>query len=238
MKSITRIIAALAAIVLIAGCGGSAEPKKKAPAPKTYTAAQLEAAMPNKEDIPGAMKDVLRCPGESEICSEPDAGKSWLAYTQLKPSYEGSGADVEMAAKERWFGDTMSLNVSLHDNAAAADKAEKGLLAQDEKYDGAFDVVPEKVEGEGVSIGERGKGSIKKIRLNGWSGTELVQKSVGTNDDDETSEDRQEASVRVASGLVAVSVHVSQSAEGHGADDARKLAEQLVTEYLDRLKAN
>lgn len=233
---IRRIILLVAGIALLGGCsGGSAETEKttKPPVQKTYTAKQLEDALPGTDDIPGAMKELLSCPGDNKLCSEPQEGRAWTVATQLEPGL--SGAAAEGAAHEAWFGDTMSLNVSSHETLAMADKANGKLLALNRKFVGDFEIDPQAGEDGNFTPGERGSGSVVDVTLGNWSGSRVDHRSVGTDLKGNISEERQHSDIVVSQGLVTVSVSVSIAAEGRPADDAAKLARQVVEEYLTRL---
>lgn len=230
-----RIAPVIAALAVLAACGGSAEPaKEKAPPPpKVYTAAQLEAAMPADKDIPNATKVGQRCPGDKD-CQDTKDIAAWSVDWQPKPALKG--ADAERAAHDAWFNDVGYLYVSQAKSESAVDKAYAESLKLQTDRQGPYETKAKKLEEEGHwTPGQKGTGTVDDVTISGWSGFVAEQSMVLTDLEGGTSEDRQEAQVRVRHGVVMVAATVSIGAKGRTAGDALTLARSVVEDYLNRL---
>lgn len=224
-KIITTITCGVA---LLAACGNGDEPSS-APAPPTYSAEQLDAALPGVDDVPGATKVTRTCPGE-EHCEDADAAVS--VSMELRPG--GTDEQAEAAANEG-FGDGLSLNAQQHPDEPAAEADIVKLRKIDEEQDGDFEVKPEDRKGPQYTPGQRGTGSVADTRVDGWSGYAFAKTFALLGLDGKEFSDRVEAQVAVSRGGTTVYCAVWASAAGQDRAQVLDRARTCVEKYLDEL---
>lgn len=227
-----RLGVLVAALALLAGCGGGSgsdatKPTTK-PAPKVYTLKQLESALPKLEDIPGASKITRRCPQDKTDCEA--YRKDTVATTAtIEPASLVGAEQVRVRATPMDF---VALHGIRQDDTAAATKAVASARKLQEPYVGTFDL-PKRRVGEGVVPATHGKGSVDKLSIDAWTG--IVAARTEFASDAKSDQGLLIATVHVASGRTSVTVFVSLSAAGREPGAATELADNLVRSYLQRL---
>ena len=236
MAMIGRSVVLVVGFVLLAGCGGGVSPKvdktTSPPAPKSYSAKQVQDALPGVDEITGGKTVSYRCPGEKVTCGESEGGETFSLMVKLAPP--GSGVDAERAAKNEVFGDIAYVAGTLHDSSTSAMTALAQIHKTLAKYDGDYEFKAESTGGKSYTPGEKGVGSLGDVTVDGWSGFQSARAGVTTSPSNE-SEKREEAYVSVVRGVVELTVHVGLASDGRPLGDAKKLARRLVEDYLARL---
>lgn len=230
---IRQIVAAIAAATLLTACGGETEPPKSkpTPTPRTYTIEELKAALPDQDDVAGVSRVEYTCPDKVR-CPAPDEGEMGGINFALLPAGDNP-ADIERAANESLFGNTLLLYVWRHQGSAEATKENEAALAQDKTYDGAYDVKQKGDVKTGATPADKGEGALEMLEIGAWKGHFVERRGSMTFQD--TTERRLIASVEVVQGSVTFSIDVNVHADGRPADFADKLARKTLTDYLKRL---
>jgi hypothetical protein len=232
MSMFRRLAVLVAALALVAGCGGSsssdAEAPATKPAPQAYTLKQLESAMPAVEDIPGATEISLRCPQDKKGC-EP-YGKDTAVITGSVEAASPVGA--EQVQNQATPKDFVAVHGGLHANAAAAIKAVEATRKANVPYVGAYDL-PERKSGGGTVAAVRGKGALDKMSIDAWSGMAADRTEVASHA--KSDQGLLIGMIHLANGRTSVTVFVSLSAAGRESGAAVDLADSLMRSYLQQL---
>jgi hypothetical protein len=230
-----RIVAALFALTLVAGCGGGAddagEPAPSAttsaaPEPRDHTLEQLEAALPAVGDVAGGTEAALTCPADGvDRC-----GESQEQETSIVISVGGATAvDAEMAGEAANYVAVRAVRYATAEDAEA--QLSRLRAAADERK-GSFDIAPS--EAQGVPIpGEKGTGTVDDLTTGAWTGHAADQDVVPEEDGARVA--MQNAERAVVSGNVLVTVTVFVTAGGRADDFASSLADDQLQAFLERL---
>ena len=228
---VKKLAVIITSLVLVTGCGGSAEPEaKSAPKPKSYTPAQLEAAMPKAADIFSVKDETARCPGD-DTCVEPEDGVELGRTFSLKLPF--SGAEAEKAAADG-IADYLAFTVTQSATATAATTE----LAKDRKeksrYDGTFDETAVKT-GKGFTFGLRGTGVMGDASVAKWPGFELQRDMTLTNLNGGDEGNIRDYQFRVRRGAVSLFVQVGSEQGDRTLDECEKIARSVAKDYIARL---
>ncbi len=232
-----RVVIVGAMVALLAGCGGGSEPQdpkqaEPAPAPRAFTLEELTAALPGEDDVAGASRVAYRCPQDKDRCGDPDEGERASVDITLAPAGD-SAAEIEQAANESIFGNSVTVSVRRLESASAAEKVFAEGRARDEKFDGSYDIEQEGDIKTGAVPAEKGKGALEELEIDAWKGYVLDRR--GTMAVDDQSEPRLISTADVLQGTAIISVFVNVHSEGRSADYAAELARKSLDDYLERL---
>lgn len=228
-----KLVLVVAAIALLAACGGSAPADKadKPPAEKVYTIEELKAALPGKDDVTGVSRVDHTCP-DKVSCPEPEEGENVGIDLALLPPGDNS-TDMEKAAHESLFGNSVSVIAWRHESSSEAAKSIAERLATNGEFDGAYDVKQKGDPKTGATPGEKGEGSLEVLETGAWKGHFLERR--GSMSFEGTSEPRLIATAEVVQGSVTVSIYLNVQGDGRPADFADKLGRKVLADYLKRL---
>lgn len=236
-----RWIALVAAVALLTGCGGGSGDDADTPTPKptarTYTLAELTAAMPDKEDVPRATKVVPQCPEIKKMCDTSKgivAQKSVQVALRLTPS-ELSPVEQERAAQAPGIGEFVQVSVVQHASAAEAAADIAAIRAANAKDEGPLNTKPKRLEGDDYSPGLSGTSRVDDESIRGWKGVITARRIVLSSPAGLRSRPILDGvlSVRRGSTVIVGSVAVYQ---GRGDTDvAADLIARVVEDCIERL---
>ena len=233
MIMIGRAALFIAGITMVAACGGGTTTADKKPVQtKTYTAGQLDAALPGVKDIAQAKKITKTCPGD-KACVKPEDGDAWSVDIEYTSALTGAAA--ERAAKQS-IADFGNLEVTQNTSVtAAALEYDKRRTARME-FDGPFetDAVRGKTKQE-FTFGEKGSGTLEDTTVSGWKGFVSNRSLDLVQPDGSVDSKRFESQILVQQGAVSVSIFVGAGDFGRTLEDCEKLARGLAEDYLARL---
>lgn len=223
------------ALASMAGCGGgSSAPEDAAPAASasatptpspepTYTPEQVVGALPTLEQVPDGERYAVRCPSDDDLCEgiAPDSGSVAVWVTPASAAAKEIGEDFTL--------DLVQVSVVVKKDAAAAAKGHAESRKQDEAYDGAYDIPPQKVTG-GTTTREKGTGSLEDVEFGSFSGYRI----------DRTDEFDLPGGIRtteftLVSGPISLFVQARLAADGRDDDASSTVAQELLDGYLERL---
>ncbi len=228
---VKKLVVVIAALVLVTGCGGSAEPEAQSPPkPKTYTAAQLEAAMPKVADISGVKDQTAKCPGD-ETCIEPEEGVELGRTFSLKLPF--TGAEAEKAAADG-IADYLAFTVTQRATATAATTELAKDRKEQSRYDGKFDEKAVKT-GKGFTFGLRGTGVMADATVAKWPGFELERDMTLTNLDGGDEGNIRDYQLRARRGPVTIYVQVGSEQGERTLKECEKIARAVAKDYIARL---
>ncbi|GAA3513814.1 hypothetical protein GCM10022234_05760 [Aeromicrobium panaciterrae] len=228
---VKKLAVVIAALVLVTGCGGSAEPEAKSlPKPKIYTAAQLEAAMPKAADLPSGKEQTGKCPGD-DTCVEPDEGVEFSRTFSLKLPF--SGAEAEKAAADG-IADYLAFTVTQSATATAATTKLAMDRKEQSRYDGRFDEKAVKT-GKGFTFGLRGTGVMTDATVAKWPGFELERDMTLTNLNGGDEGEIRDYQLRARRGAVSIFVQVGSGQGERTLEECEKIARVVAKDYLARL---
>ncbi|MEV7397196.1 hypothetical protein [Aeromicrobium sp. NPDC092404] len=239
-----RMTVFAAGLLLLAGCGGGSDdgdadkPTAK-PTPRTYTLAQLTAAMPEKPDIPGAKKVEPRCPDEKDSC---DPSKKIVAqrsvHVELKatPS-ELSPVEQEEAANAPGIGEFVQISAAQYGSESDAAAAVASVRAANAKAGGTYADKPKKLEGDQYQPGVTGTGRVDDLSIRGWKGVIAPRRIVLSSPEGLKSRPILDAVVSISRGATVVSGSVAVYRGKGDADAAVVLIEKVLEDYLERLES-
>ncbi|AWB93174.1 hypothetical protein [Aeromicrobium chenweiae] len=234
----TRLVAALAAVLMaLAGCGGSSSdagtPKKAATtiAPAVRTVAELEAALPRTNQVPGGDKKVFACPGEA-FCR---AHRNRVSVgVELEPSLTGEQVKKRYGAYV--LPEDLQVTAEAWKDPSAAERAVAEGRAKEEPFVGNFATKGENTSETSYSFGSKGVGTIDDLTMGGWQGYVGRREEVLTNPQGHTDSG---PVVRVAmhlwNGNTTLQVVASVLDAEERAGDAEALARKVTEEYIGRL---
>lgn len=231
-----RLVVLVVGAALVAGCGGGGsasddtEPTKAAP--RSYTIAELAAALPGKDDVAGVSGVEYTCPKRKDRCPAPDEGERVGVALTIVPAGDNP-ADAEKAANKSLFGNSTSLSAWRHESPSKAAKSLAESLATDKKFNGAYRVKQKGDPKTGATPAEKGKGTLKTLQIGSWKGYSLGRH--GSMTFQGTSESRLIATAEVVRGNVTASIYLNVQGDGRPADFADKLARKVLGDYLKRL---
>lgn len=219
-----RVGVSIAGLILLAACGGgSVEIAKEPPAPKNYTAAQLQAALPAVKDVPGGIKISERCPGGAN-CTKVDDGAVWSVNVALE---EQTGSELQ---------DFAMITVYQSSTLIAAEQGYERSRSAGTPYVGSFETKPKDNGSRGYDPGLKGTGTRDDTTISGWPGFVAERSMAFVSPGGKVSDGKiRDGQVRVRQGRVTVSAFVSVNDEGSTPGAVTKLGRRLVEEYLTRL---
>ncbi len=227
----TKAAVAVLSLVLLTGCGGSAEPDKLAPPPKVYTAAQLEAALPQPGDVPSGKKVGITCPGAEFCAKPPEDGRLWSRQIELELPF--TGKELEEAASSG-IADLVDVTVIQNASPVAASTALTAERKKKSAYDGPFDEKAVKTE-NGFNFGLKGEGTLADATVSGWSGY-FVQRDIKlTNLDGGDEGGLRDNELSVVRGAVTVQVRVLSDQGKRTSAECEKIARAVAEGYIKRL---
>ncbi|MET0837744.1 MAG: hypothetical protein ABWY19_03110 [Marmoricola sp.] len=229
----------------LAGCGSdqssggkpdaapSASPEPPIDTTRTFTLAELNAALPTARDIDGARRVESRCRfGKvTDDCAQvKETTYSKIVFsTNHKPNL---GTDNHR--KPYWRSEEFSVSVDQYVSAAAA---AKGMVQQYDNvkaYQGSYSTKAVKVK-DGQTWGARGVGDVAREPFLGLRGVEADVRLSDVDLDGKVSKKIQIAILVVSWGRYRVVTRVIFFDAHHDPGDARKAVAKLVEDYLARL---
>lgn len=229
---ITRAATVVAVLALVSACGGekSADKTEDAPPPKTYTATQLEDALPKLAEVADGVKIMFRCPDpKNEACDSPKVeGTESFVSLSLTIASDDS-ADPE------WSG-FAGVGARLLESGTAAAVAWDGERAKIVETEGEFKTKAVDNGSGNYTPGLVGSGSTEKVELDGWSGWMHKRRLAFIDLEGTTSDSKlQDARLLLKRGKVVLMFSASVPEELEGASSAEQRASTLAAEYLKRL---
>lgn len=223
----TRLATLALTLMVLAGCGGGSgdDPQATPPPPRTYTLDELTAALPTAEDVEGAVRIRSRCPEDKESCGEPEPG---LASVNI--SLEGTSP--ELTEKQADLGlNAVYVEVVAHPDEATAKSEHAKSRTSWRKYEGHYNF-PRKDLGKGsYTPSEEGRGTLGDAASGPFRGFEVDRASTA-----ETMGKFFSSTVEVRHGNAVIEVDAFLAVGGRDLADAEKLADQVLADYLKRLK--
>lgn len=222
------------ALTVLAGCGGGSDAGDKptaTPTPRTYAIDELKAALPGKDDVAGVSRVDFTCPHKVR-CPAPDEGAQVGIDLALLPAGDNS-ADIEKAANESLFGNSVSVIAWRHQGSSEATNEHAKSMAIDKKYDGAYDIKQAGDPKTGATPAEKGEGTLETLKIGAWKGQFLDRR--GSMSFEGTTEPRLIATASMIQGDVTVTLHLNVHADGRPVDYAEELGRKVLTDYLERL---
>jgi len=241
---VRHLAVVLALIAFVAGCGGgesddgakgaassgspsSAAPTTTAP-PRIFTIHELKAALPEKDDVPGATSVEFRCPEDGKKKCGDDTSVT-VALT-LASVVVGSAEDTERRAGSALVDDSALVNALIFGSDAEAETnmAESRQSAQE--FAGSFDFTESK---SSFGLPEKGSGTLDDLAIGDWTG--YVSARTSHVDLDGKTQDLQNVLVAVRNGTAKASVNVLVDSTGRPAEFATDLARATLSDYIERL---
>lgn len=222
---------AVLSLVLLAGCGGSEEPQKKAAPPKVYTVAQLKAALPKVADVPSGKKVSFSCPGAESCTEPPEDGKQWS--TQILLDVPLVGKELEEAASTG-IADLVDFTVTQYASPVAASTALTAERTKQSAYDGSFDDKAVKTD-DGFNFGLKGDGTLEDAKVSRWSGYFVQRDITLTNLDGSDEGGVRDNQLNVVRGAVNVQVRVVSGLGKRTLAECEKIARTVIEDYIRRL---
>jgi hypothetical protein len=233
-----------APLLSLAGCGSddgaatATSPTKRAsPTPvdttRTFTRAELDAALPSVKQVEGARRLEVRCrfDHESDKC-QADDDHTMARVVFSAHSREQTSEDH--AKPHYWRPEEFDVEI---DQYADADAAAKGLTTQYDLVkdaDGRYPTRARKTSG-GERWGGRGEGQVERTKLFGLDGVLASVRQVDVDVQGNRSKQVQVAIASVGWSSYRVVTSVVMYADHHEPDDAKDAALDLLEDYLDRL---
>lgn len=228
------------ALLLLSGCAGgdgesdaepsataSSAPTSAAP-PRAYTVEDLAAALPRSSQLPVAGQKKDACPG-GDTCEDVAASV-------------GFGLDLPVPAAEReklanaaFVSDYLNVTARTFADEAAAKASVTEVRADDQKYEGSFDIPLKELPENRYNPGETGTGSVVDDELDGWTGYMVSRVQKYSSTDETNDKPFQVSKLLVSRGVTRLSVLVVMLSEPRDEGEATKVAQQVAAEYLERL---
>lgn len=246
-RTTTALGAALAAAVLLAGCGGTnssaapdkAETPQAEPTPRAHTFAELKTALPRATDVTGGLKITARCPDNKNDCYIRGDGpkRQWASVTVglRQPRIDELTLHARTHPFDWSLNDDANVTVSQHPDDAAARAYLTSQRVGDDKLAGDFDEPVENIGKNGFVPGRKGHGKVADAEQDGWTGYSSTRTAIWRARNGSTSPAMQEARVFLRAGRNTVSVSALMWDEGRSTQEALELARQVVEDYLERL---
>ncbi|MRJ74964.1 hypothetical protein GEV29_00280 [Aeromicrobium sp. SMF47] len=235
----TRLVVTLAVtLAVLAGCGGSASdegaPQRAAAttaAPAVRTVAELEAALPRTNQVPGGDEKVFSCPGEESCRAHPDRVSVGV---QLEPSL------TDEQVKKRYgvyvLPENLQVTAEAWKDESAAEQAVADARAEQRRFVGRFATKGKDTSDTSYTFGSKGVGTVDDLTMGEWEGYVGRREEVLTNPDGDTdSAPVVSITLHVSNGNTTVQVVASVLDDEARAGDAEALARQVAEEYIGRL---
>ena len=240
----SRTVAALVLVSVLSACSGggsddpAATPTSAAPSTgstpeqpqRVYAVEELAAALPRTSQVPTGGEKIASCPGD-------DSCEGGTASVTIELERSGSAAERAQLEKVEFVNDIAQVQVTAGTDEAAA--TERLATARDSagRYVGSFDIAAEKTSDTTFSAGERGVGTLDDLTIGGWTGFEAARRSRYSNPDGEGGQrEYRSAQVHLRQGSSVLAVYVTVMSPPRDAEAATRLARQLATEYVQRLR--
>lgn len=203
-----------------------------------YTLAQLRAALPGLEDVPGGSRRTAKCPDPSQAkACAIDNGTVVSVDFELKRSSTGSAAADEAGANTSVLGDLAFVSVTVFETATAKRQAVAGFEQRQSDSDGDFATQAVPQGSSSYTFGTRGSGSKRSVALDDWRGSRIDRAFALVDLEGDVGERRVDAQQYVSLGRMILSVDVTLEATSHTRSDASDLTGRLASDYLARLGA-
>lgn len=221
-----RVRAVVALMVaMVAGACGTGGDDKPSLTP-TVAAADLAAALPVLDDVPGA-ESVIRCPVDTETCSGDTGGAASALFVV---PHVNDAAEQQAREAAQLDGDVAYLIAyNQSDPERSRTEWQEQRTENEKAYAGEYTIAA-----DGARAGERGTGEVVPLPVDGWDGTVTTRSiALPTGPLDEPALLNSE--IALIRGSTRIDVRVTLSAGGRADDAASALAVSLARGYVERL---
>ncbi len=223
-------------VVVLGACASPASPDPspatEAPQPpRADTLDELEAALPEVEEVDGGATRLWTCSDEPERCVDGEVGSSIVLNSATGKPLEFQDDELDIPEQI-----TTKAFVAEDDRDAAAHVDEE--RDRSAEYDGDFDVAPVQKEGS-YDFGQKGSGSLEDIELDGWKGLITDRRSQlyepGASGPEEDADVFLTTLLLISNGTTVVQVSTSLRGEMRDPDEGPRLVREAAGEYIARL---